>query len=208
MKKLILSAAIMLASVGAYAQHAVGSINLQPKIGMNVAMLTDADKADPRIGLAAGLEAEYQATDLLSISAGVMYSMQGNKYSKEVLGTKFTTTNKFDYVNIPIMANVYVVPGLAVKLGIQPGFLVSDKATSKVDTGSDKVNKLLNKNLPEGKLGAKSFDFSIPVGISYEYANFQLDARYNFGVTKVFDVEGSKAKNSVFQITLGYKFAL
>ena len=75
-------------------------------------------------------------------------------------------------------------------------------------TGSDKVNKLLNKNLPEGKLGAKSFDFSIPVGISYEYANFQLDARYNFGVTKVFDVEGSKAKNSVFQITLGYKFAL
>ena len=36
MKKLILSAAIMLASVGAYAQHAVGSINLQPKIGMNV----------------------------------------------------------------------------------------------------------------------------------------------------------------------------
>lgn len=199
MKKLILSAAIMLASVGAYAQHAVGSINLQPKIGMNVAMLTDADKADPRIGLAAGLEAEYQATDLLSISAGVMYSMQGNKYSKEVLGTKFTTTNKFDYVNIPIMANVYVVPGLAVKLGIQPGFNVSNKITGAADD---------NKKTIDNPVKAKSFDFSIPVGISYEYANFQLDARYNFGVTKVFDVEGSKAKNSVFQITLGYKFAL
>lgn len=199
MKKLILSAAIMLASVGAYAQHAVGSINLQPKIGMNVAMLTDADKADPRIGLAAGLEAEYQATDLLSISAGVMYSMQGLKYSTEVLGTKLTTTNKLDYVNIPIMANVYVVPGLAVKLGIQPGFNVSNKITGAADD---------NKKTIDNPVKAKSFDFSIPVGLSYEYANFQLDARYNFGVTKVFDVEGSKAKNSVFQITLGYKFAL
>ena len=40
MKKIILSAAIMLASVGAYAQHAVGSINLQPKIGVNIANVT------------------------------------------------------------------------------------------------------------------------------------------------------------------------
>ena len=37
MKKAILSAAIMLASVGAYAQHAVGSITLQPKVGINTA---------------------------------------------------------------------------------------------------------------------------------------------------------------------------
>lgn len=206
MKKLILSVAIMLASVGAYAQHAVGSINLQPKIGMNVAMLTDADKADPRIGLAAGLEAEYQATDLLSISAGVMYSMQGNKYNWSYDKYSATVTNKLDYVNIPIMANVYVVPGLAVKLGIQPGFLVSDKATSKVDTGNDNINDLINKNLPKGKLNAKSFDFSIPVGISYEYANFQIDARYNLGVTNAFDY--GKSKNSVFQLTLGYKFDL
>ncbi len=53
---------------------------------------------------------------------------------------------------------------------------------------------------------AKSVDFSIPVGLSYEYNNFQLDARYKWGLTKVF--ENSKTKNSVFQITLGYKFDL
>ena len=53
---------------------------------------------------------------------------------------------------------------------------------------------------------AESFDFSVPVGISYEYANFQLDARYNIGCTKVF--KGTDEKNSVFQVTLGYKFDL
>ncbi len=33
----------------------------------------------------------------------------------------------------------------------------------------------------------KSLDLSVPVGISYEYMNVCLDARYNIGVTKVAD---------------------
>jgi len=66
----------------------------------------------------------------------------------------------------------------------------------------------------------KTFDFAIPVGLSYEYQNFVFDARYNFGVTKVFDnaksdwlglgvnMGDAKVHNSVFQFTIGYKFAL
>lgn len=202
MKKLILMAAVMLASVGAYAQHAVGSFNLQPKIGMNVAMLTDTEKAVPRIGLAVGVEGEYQVSDIFSISGGVLYSMQDNKYeaASNLLKSKVTNTVKLDYVNVPIMANVYVVKGLAVKLGIQPGFKVSSKLNTDVNTPIAKGNK--DADLDK----VKAFDFSIPVGISYEYANFQLDARYNFGVTNAFEV--GKSKNSVFQLTLGYKFDL
>ena len=40
MKKLLLMAAVMLSSVGAFAQHAVGSFTLQPKVGINIAKLT------------------------------------------------------------------------------------------------------------------------------------------------------------------------
>lgn len=190
-------AVVMLASVASYAQQAVGTFTLQPKIGMNVASLTKSDGADPRIGLAAGVEAEYQATDIFSISAGLIYSMQGNKYDYDVLGKKTVTkTNKLDYINIPILANVYVVKGLAVKLGIQPAFKVNDQIKTSVDEGSTTAD--VDK--------AESFDFSIPVGLSYEYSNVVFDARYNFGVTKVWD--GGDPMNSVFQITLGYKFAL
>jgi opacity protein-like surface antigen len=106
-----------------------------------------------------------------------------------------TYTRKADYVNVPIMANVYVAPGLAVKLGVQPGFNVNSKFETTVagTTGSTDID-------------AKSVDFSIPVGLSYEYKNVVLDARYNWGLTKVFD--NRDYKNSVFQITLGYKFDL
>lgn len=191
MKKLLLMAAIMLASVGAYAQHAVGSFNLQPKVGINIANLTDLDDSDPRVGFVGGVEGEYQATDIFSVSAGVLYSMQGAK--SKVSGV--TETMKLDYINVPILANVYVVKGLAVKLGIQPGFKVNSEY--KLDA----VGKTASTDVD-----AKSFDFSIPVGISYEFSNIQLDARYNWGLTKTFD--NTDCKNSVFQITLGYKFDL
>ena len=192
MKKILLTAVVMLASVASYAQLAVGAFTLQPKIGMNVASLTKCDGCDPRIGLAAGVEAEYQATDIFSVSAGLIYSMQGNKAKEEGV----TLTTKLDYINIPILANVYVTKGLAVKLGVQPAFNVSDK--QKLSGGKASVEA--------EDVGAESFDFSIPVGLSYEYNNVVFDARYNFGVTNIAD--GGDSKNSVFQFTLGYKFAL
>ena len=192
MKKILLMAVVMLASVASYAQQAVGTFTLQPKIGMNVASLTKCDGCDPRIGLAAGVEAEYQATDIFSVSAGLIYSVQGNKAKEEGV----TLTTKLDYINIPILANVYVTKGLAVKLGVQPAFNVSDK--QKLSGGKASVEA--------EDVGAESFDFSIPVGLSYEYNNVVFDARYNFGVTNIAD--GGDSKNSVFQFTLGYKFAL
>jgi hypothetical protein len=54
-----------------------------------------------------------------------------------------------------------------------------------------------------GKDGLKKFDFSIPLGLSYEIEDFVIDARYNLGLGKVDDVDGSK--NSVIMLTVGYK---
>ena len=48
MKRLILIASIVILATGAYAQHEVGSVTFQPKVGMNIATFTDDDEADPR----------------------------------------------------------------------------------------------------------------------------------------------------------------
>lgn len=191
MKKLIAMATALLLSVGVYAQREVGTFTIMPKAGMNIAALTDAEGSDVRIGFVGGAEAEYQFHDMFSVSAGLLYSMQGltaDRGGSDV-------TYKMDYLNVPILVNCYVVKGLAVKLGIQPGFNINSK--SKVEGGKTTV---------ETELDAKTLDFSIPVGVSYEFANFQLDARYNWGLTKT--VKHTDWKNSVFQITLGYKFEL
>lgn len=54
------------------------------------------------------------------------------------------------------------------------------------------------------------------MGLSYEYRNFVIDGRYNFGLTnwaKDVSVLGETmgevdSKNSVFQLTIGYKLPL
>ena len=192
MKKLFLAVVAMMISAATFAQNEVGQLTIQPKVGVNIANITDADDADPRIGLAAGAEFEYGLTDNIGLSAGVLYSMQGFKTTEEGVDC----TLKLDYLNVPILANFYVAKGFAVKLGVQPGFKLSSKAEFKGSGGSKEVDVD----------GFKSVDLSIPVGLSYQYQNIVFDARYNWGVTKI--VDDVDSKHSVFQITVGYKFSL
>lgn len=188
---------VFIATTASFAQWSVGSITVQPKIGINGANITDADNSDSRIGLVLGGEFEYRVSPIFSLSAGALYSMQGCKGTAEDDdGNTGDVSLKLDYINVPILANVYVVKGLAIKLGIQPGFNVRHKASATVSG----VN--VTTNLP----GIKSVDFSIPIGVSYEFNRFVIDGRYNFGVTKLID--GADSKHSVFQFTFGYKFAL
>ena len=191
MKKFLASALMLFAaSTATFAQHAVGSFTVQPKVGISIADITNNDLAKSRIGFVGGLEGEYQVADIFSLSLGVNYSQEGCK------GKNSDNKVKFDYINVPILANVYVVKGLAVKLGVQPGFNVGKSLTKNGITGSGSAEDDI----------VKSVALSIPVGLSYEISNVVLDARYNWGVTKAF--KGSDSKNSVFQITVGYKFQL
>ena len=185
MKKILMIAAMMVATLSASAQNEVGQITLQPKAGINISKIT-GDGLKYAVGLVAGVEAEYGVAENFGVSAGVLYSMQGYKFDSDLLDKK----SCMDYINIPILAQYYVVKGLAVKAGVQPGFLV--RASYDGESFS---------------AACKKFDVSIPVGLSYEYQSFVLDARYNIGLTKTYK-DADKTKNSVFQITLGYKFKL
>lgn len=202
MKKLFLIATALMLSVGAYAQHDAGTFTVQPKVGFNIANYNSSEDSDPRFGMAAGAEFEYQMTDMFSMSAGIMYSMQGAKQSDSFDGYKAKATFKTDYINIPIMANIYVMKGLALKVGVQPAFNVKSDCTVTVSGVS------VTESMSDLGVDIKSFDFSIPLGVSYEFKNIVFDARYNLGVMKIADMDNDDTKNSVFQFTVGYKFEL
>lgn len=185
MKKIIMMAVMAVAALSANAQQEAGSFSLQPKVGLNVSKIT-GDGYKTKAGFTAGVEGMYQIADQFGLSAALMYSMQGFKIDGD------DKAYNMHYLNIPILANYYVVKGLAIKAGVQPGFLVGAKHDGNSFSDS-----------------CKKFDFAIPVGLSYEIANVVIDARYNIGLTKT--VKGDnveKTKNSVFQFTVGYKFGL
>lgn len=208
MKKIVLFAALMVATLTANAQNEVGQITLKPMAGINLATMTSLDDSKMRVGLVAGAEAEYGIAENFSITAGLLYSMQGAKGKRSLNVDNFGVVNtditaKYDYLNIPILANYYVTKGLALKAGIQPGFKVSSKLKAEYSAGGQSLS------VEETDDDVAGFNLAIPLGISYEYQNFVFDARYNLGVTKVYKDNGDKTpKHSVFMFTLGYKFAL
>jgi hypothetical protein len=191
MKRLILVAAIIMASITVFAQHEPGSLTIQPRIGFSAADFNNTKDTKARVGMVVGPEFEYTLSNHFSLALGINYSQQGAEQDKVDI------TYKMDYLNVPIVANFYLVKGLAVKAGIQPGYNIKAKMDAKSVVGDfdDAVKK---------------FDLSVPVGLSYEFRNIVLDARYNFGLTKMFDMNkvDLNSKNLAFQLTLGYKFTL
>lgn len=195
MKKLLLIAIVLLSTVGSMAQEEEGTMTIQPRVGMNLSSMTDYNKM--KFGYAFGMEMEYQMTDLLSLSAALMYSGQGA--TDDATGKKEIV--EIDFVNVPIMLNCYVLPGLAVKAGVQPAYRT--KTNVKYDGLKMDVDWVLSRYGSDTEMSR--FMLSVPVGLSYEYSNFVLDARYNFGVTDLFKGLGTM-RNNVIQLTLGYKF--
>ena len=191
MKKLFFAAAIMMASISAFAQHEAGDITLQARVGMIGSDFNNTSDTKARVGVVVGPELEYFLTNRFSLGAGFLYSQQGAEQKDA------DVSYDLDYINMPITANFYIVKGLAVRAGLQPGFNVSSKISAKdvkVDI-SDPV---------------KSFDLALPIGLSYEYRHFVIDARYTFGLTEVFnkDKVDLDSKNLTFQLSLAYKFNL
>lgn len=171
-----------------------------------------------KAGMAA--DVEYQATEKLSVMAGVHYSMQGCRYSdcEQITGATGTGYKNhcvnLQYVNVPVLLNCYIVDGdTAIKAGIQVGTLVD--AREKYDaTAITQVNKDGSKTYGETTSHESEFNsacnktaLSIPIGLSYEYMNVIIDARYNFGLSKIYDVDG-RTTDRLTVITVGYRFKL
>ena len=211
MKKLLLLVALMAVTLSAQAQHEQGDITIQPRVGFTISNITDGDKS--KLNLAYGVDFERFFTDQFSLSLGLMFTNQGCKFniyddikdaSNKGLSSDATTKLNIYYGSLPIMANYYLLPGLAIKAGVQPAFRVKAKI-ERGDTKLDLDNMIDMLFAGEGNK-LNTFDLSIPVGLSYEFKGITADIRYNFGVTKLISNTDKGIYNKVFMVTLGYKF--
>lgn len=238
MRKIIILAVMACSAGSMSAQNAKGQFSVKPMAGINISTINGGETDDPykaKTGFTGGAELEYGVNDWLGLSLGVMYSQQGAKVetsstTKQAaeLGGDYTiqTTKKgklkTDYLNLPLMANFYIstVKGLSVKTGIQLGILTSGKLNVETNSIVTEVPNYQKEYLSMTKF-CKSVDFGIPVGLSYEYKNIILDARYYFGLTNCEDnnkipnepsiqkfISLKDIKNRYFSITLGYRFGL
>lgn len=181
MKKIILVLAIF----------AFGFTNAQEtkfgvKGGLNIASLTNLSYTKSLVGFNIGGFAEIKLNEKFAIQPELLYSGQGAKYQD--IGNF-----SMNYINVPVMAKYFITEAFNIEAGPQVGFLMSAK--------EDGTNV---------KEFVKSTDFGVNLGAGYDITkNIGLNLRYCLGLSGV-DKEilaGDKSsKNSVIQLSVGYKF--
>lgn len=196
----IFSAAALLFGITASAQDDTNTtskaVSFGVKGGVNFATITgdDFDSPDSRTSFHVGVLAEFPVTDMFSIQAEALYSGQG--FEADVDGPDGDKVEyQLDYINVPVLAKIYVIPGLSLEVGPQFSFKVNEEAD-------------LNPNSDDGDVDldeAKSFDFGLAGGLSFTTpGGFFATGRYTYGLTDI--IENANVRNSVFQLGVGFKF--
>mgnify|MGYP002525306673 CR=1 FL=1 len=234
MKKIMMIAAMMVVAVSANAQFEPGTFSIQPKIGANVSWLSNnpgievagksitgktvtLDNA-PKAGFVIGAEAEFQLAKMFSLAAGVNYSLQGggwDDYEEKADNYKYEVKDfkvSLGYVTVPVVANIYLFKGFAVKGGVQFGFMTNADLEYSIKNDID-GHKSTEKYSIDYKDDLKKVDISIPIGVSYQVPTIPvvIDGRFNLGLSRINkdkDYGEKDVKNQVVQVTVGYKFKL
>ena len=158
------------------------------KAGVNIASanVSPGSDYDSKAGLHVGGLAHIHLSKNFALQPEVVYSMQGGKVDDTKL--------KLNYINIPLLVQYMTDNGFRLQTGPQLGLLLS----AKTEVGDVEVDR---------KDNFTSTDFSWAFGAGYLFPEgFGLDARYNLGISDVWDGSSAKIKNSVFQFGIFYQF--
>lgn len=178
MKRIIVSILFLLCLfTGSFAQQGSKSISFEPFVGLSISNLTDAD-LDSKVGIAAGVNLQYQCSEQFGIVTGLGFSNYGAKDGNSSL--------TLGYLELPIMAKYYIYKGLALSTGGQFGLNVGDGRTQFI---------LLSE--------ANKCSFGVPFEVSYDFKRTRISAQYHIGLTNVY--KDFDFKNRSLKITLGYK---
>lgn len=229
MKRFSFLVAVLTVSLMTLAQPSAGSFSLIPRLGVNFANMTNDEvvvdlmqqeltlKSRIKPGLMVGFDAEYQATSDLFMSLGLQYSRQGSRFPDferkdgELVEGYSDWHTDLDYLNVPLLFGYRIAKGFSVKAGLQLGLLLGGKEKMSytditiLDGGTRKQGNAVPLET-DVKDVYKSVDLSIPLALSYEFENVILDARYNFGLTRIHQLDVVKSRNSVIQLSVGYRF--
>lgn len=172
------------------------AVSFGVKGGVNFATVTgdDFDSPDARTSFHVGALVEIPVSDMFSVQAEALFSGKGFDYDFEGAdGDK--AEFQLGYIDVPVLAKVYLTKGLSIEAGPQISFLVNEE----ID---------YNPNSDDGDIeldSAESVDFGLAGGLSFQTdMGLFATGRYTYGLSDIYkDVD---VHNSVFQIGVGYKF--
>ncbi|HEY9168136.1 MAG TPA: porin family protein [Lutibacter sp.] len=202
MKKILLIISLTILTITAVKSQE--KIQFGVKGGINFTNITSNElyNKEYKTGFHVGVLVEIPFGNKFSLQPEILYSTQGVKgempmyydfiYPGGPAPQPVMGEYKLDYIQIPVLAKIYVVKNFSLEIGPSFNFLVNDELIYNSWTSTD--------------IG-KSFEFSGIVGLSYKIKNgFFANARYFHGFTNALDSNFSEPKNYGFSTGFGYLF--
>lgn len=183
---------LLAVSLTATAQETSSKIGI--KGGLNYSTVTQGkfeEGPDPRTGFHLGLVGEIPLLPKFALQPELVYSRQGFEYDN-LVGDRMQY--KLDYLNVPVLAKIYLFKGLSIEAGPQFGFKISEKVDYKGENTE-----------PAEEDNYNNFDTALAGGVSFNFpGGFFITGRYTQSLNEV--IKDSDAKNKVFQAGVGFKF--
>ncbi|WP_187261516.1 porin family protein [Pontibacter beigongshangensis] len=163
-----------------------------------------------REGFHAGAFVSIPIAPGFEIEPGLQYSQKGTRLTGTLpfemadrLNVRATVTNKAEYLDLPVLAKVYVGEGFHLFAGPQVSYLLSNKI--QVRAGALGIN-VLNQEW-DMKSGMREIDFAMTGGVGYRFSNgFNMSAGYDFGLSPIDNAAAFKTYNSVIKASIGFAF--
>ena len=163
-----------------------------------------------RPGFYACLYATIPLGPSFAIEPGVSYSEKGTVLqgtvpipALEFLSTRVTGTARLSYIDVPVLAKVFVTPGLYFYAGPQASFLV--KGTARVQAGLLGFAAYSQDFDVSNQL--RKVDFAAVGGLGYQFENgLGVSAGYDYGMSSLDSGNRFDAQNRVIKAGLNYSF--
>jgi hypothetical protein len=149
-------------------------------------------------------------TSFLTVEPGLYYSQKGYKLNGtfssntlDFINARATVTNRSHYLDLPVLAKVYVTEGFHLFGGPQVSYLVYNSVRARASVlGFSLLNQELNTNN-----SLQKWDVGLTGGMGYKFENgFNLQAAYDHGLRRLDARNNFDTYNRVVKLSLGYEF--
>ncbi len=176
-----------------------GTTEFSAWVGLNGATVISGNlNAETRVGLNAGLGAEYYFSESWGIKAKILYDQKGWANGYYSTGTSTITTNyNFDYITVPVLANWHF--GHTKNWYLNFGPYVSFLMSAKTAVNSNHVKSFFNSTDAGLDLG---IGVKIPIA---DKTKFFIEYSGQGGVSDL-QSSGTTIRNSVAALNIGLNF--
>jgi hypothetical protein len=188
MKRIWLLTLVSVITVSASAQVQFGI-----KGGVNVTDIKDdlaPGATDSRVAFHVGALAHIHLSKMFAIQPEASFSSEGAEY--RLAG--FDGITKTNYINVPVLLQ-FQTSGFRLQTGPQLGILVSSEFEADNSTAQNEIDITNNVN----------FSWSFGAGFLTK-SGLGIDARYNLGLSNMYESGTAEAKSRVWQFGLFYQF--